>query len=124
MCTGKHPFTASNEGALIRKILKGVYDPPTGFSKPLLDLVAACLTYDQNKRPASNALLRICATKAKALGISLKPPTDQETQDMAVYDVTTPQIDQHAAMQHPLDIPRTDQQAGIQQAGRQPVLLF
>ena len=32
MCTGgKHPFDAQNEGALIRKIMKGVYPPlPAG----------------------------------------------------------------------------------------------
>ena len=26
-CTGRHPFEAQNEGALIRKIMKGVYPP-------------------------------------------------------------------------------------------------
>ena len=35
MCTGgKHPFDAQNEGALIRKIMKGVYAPLPGGSSP------------------------------------------------------------------------------------------
>jgi len=89
MCMGKHPFTAQNEGALIRKILKGVYEPPSGFSKPLLDVVADFLTFDQRKRPTTAALLKRydVIAKARALGISLAPPTDQETRDLPVYDL-------------------------------------
>ena len=49
MCTGgKHPFDAQNEGALIRKIMKGVYAPLPGgkFSSQLSDVLRACLTMD------------------------------------------------------------------------------
>lgn len=96
MCMGKHPFTAQNEGALIRKIMKGVYPPATGYAKPLLDLVAVCLAYDQRRRPTAAQLLRRAdiIAKAKALGISLAPAPEAETRDRAVFDLPSP--DPHA----------------------------
>jgi serine/threonine protein kinase len=76
MCMGKHPFTAQNEGALIRKIFRGVYLPPSGYSRPLLALVQACLTFDARKRPSGPPLLARpdVVAKVAALGI----PLDQQ----------------------------------------------
>jgi hypothetical protein len=54
---GKHPFSAQNEGALIRKILKGNYPPPTGHCTGLQELVNLSLTYDPSKRPDAQGLL-------------------------------------------------------------------
>ena len=70
---GKHPFTAQNEGALIRKILRGVYTPPAGYSRPLLALVQQCLTFDARKRPSAQSLLGRpdVVAKAQELGIGL-----------------------------------------------------
>ena len=78
MCTGgKHPFDAQNEGALIRKIMKGVYAPLPGgkFSSQLSDVLRACLTMDHRARPDSAALLRNAAlvSRARSLGLELDP---------------------------------------------------
>lgn len=40
MCMTVHPFTAKNEGALVRKILAGVYDPPRGYSSQVRALLS------------------------------------------------------------------------------------
>ena len=78
MCTGgKHPFDAQNEGALIRKIMKGVYAPlPAGkFSSQLSDVLKLCLTMDHRQRPDTAALLANTAigSRARSLGIELDP---------------------------------------------------
>lgn len=57
MCMGTHPFTAKNEGALIRKILKGQYKDPTGYSSELLNILKLCLIYNATKRPSASTLL-------------------------------------------------------------------
>jgi hypothetical protein len=74
---GKHPFTAQNEGALIRKILRGTFTAPTGYNSQLLDLVTSCLAFDQAKRPDTHDLLarRDINGNARELGI----PLDQAT---------------------------------------------
>ena len=78
MCTGgKHPFDAQNEGALIRKIMKGVWTPLPGgkFSSQLGDLLHSCLTMDHRTRPDTAGLLRNPAlvSRARSLGIELDP---------------------------------------------------
>ncbi|XRA97513.1 protein tyrosine kinase [Pycnococcus provasolii] len=68
MAAGRHPFDAQNEGALIRKIVKGVYAPlPTArFSKAYCDLVYGLLAKEPLKRPSAAALLGSPAVKAVA----------------------------------------------------------
>ena len=75
MCMAVHPFTAENEGALIRKIMRGVYVPISGYSVQMADMVKTCLTYDYRRRPDTNVLLRhpTIQSKAASLRISLKP---------------------------------------------------
>ena len=80
MAAGRHPFDAQNEGALIRKIVKGVYAPlPTQrFSKAFCDLVYGMLQKDPSKRPSAMQFLSSPAVKAHAqrLGLPLdgSPP--------------------------------------------------
>lgn len=56
-CTGKQPFMAQNEGALIRKILRGQYPPPQSCSQQLAAALTKCLTYDYNKRPNAGGIM-------------------------------------------------------------------
>ena len=78
MCTGgKHPFDAQNEGALIRKIMRGVYPPlpPGKYTAQMADILQLCLTMDFRQRPDSAALLNhpALASRARSLGIVLDP---------------------------------------------------
>ncbi|KAF6255804.1 NimA-related protein kinase 4 [Scenedesmus sp. NREL 46B-D3] len=74
-CTQKHPFDADNQGALILKILRGKYPAVQGYSKELTDVVKACLTLDQRKRPDTSSLLGCRAVREAAaeLGLDLPP---------------------------------------------------
>jgi serine/threonine protein kinase len=58
MATGKHPFDATNEGALIRKIIRGTYAPVQQRSQHCVDLVDLCLTHDFRRRPDTATLLK------------------------------------------------------------------
>ena len=74
MMTGQHPFNAQNEGALIRKIMRGVYDtPPPHFSASLREILKLCLTFSPVQRPTSALLMNhaVIRTKAKELDIDL-----------------------------------------------------
>lgn len=66
---GAYPFTAKNEGALIRKILKGQYPQPSGYSADLLNIIKLCLAYDAKKRPSASVLLSRPEISAKAASI-------------------------------------------------------
>lgn len=56
---GCYPFEAQNEGALIRKILKGSFRPVSGpFSAALKQLAATMLTFDPRRRPSAAQLLQ------------------------------------------------------------------
>eukprot|EP00775_Hariotina_reticulata_P010600 gene10600-10757_t len=58
-CMGCYPFEAQNEGALIRKILKGRFSPVSGpFSVALKQLAASMLTFDSRRRPSAAQLLQ------------------------------------------------------------------
>jgi serine/threonine protein kinase len=43
MCMTVHPFTARNEGALVRKILTGVYSPVKGYSSQVYARAGVCM---------------------------------------------------------------------------------
>jgi len=81
MCMTVHPFTAKNEGALVRKILAGVYDPPRGYSSQIVDLVRQCMTFKYQSRPDSFQLLRnpTVLRKAAELNINLRPGPRKKT---------------------------------------------
>eukprot|EP00210_Caulerpa_lentillifera_P005012 g4786.t1 len=71
--TGELPFFARNEGALIRKILKGDYKPPRNCPEDLKEIISKCLIYDHCKRPNASELLKLSCVKkrAKQLQINL-----------------------------------------------------
>lgn len=60
MATFKHPFNATNQGALILKILKGKYDPLSSrdFSSDLRKMVDLLLEKNHFKRPAITEIIR------------------------------------------------------------------
>lgn len=107
-CMGKYPFEAQNEGALIRKILRGSYPPVEGpYSSALTQVVAACLTFDPKRRPTTNQLLHNhhVVNKAKSLSINLSPsasPVVEETPAAAfrqgLHDPIAPQHGNHGAL--------------------------
>ena len=93
MCTGgKHPFDAQNEGALIRKIMRGVYPPlpPGKHTSQLADILRLCLTMDYRQRPDSAALLRhpALASRARSLDITLDPDARNASQRAAAAAAT------------------------------------
>ena len=52
MCTLRLPFQASNQGALIVKIMNGKFAPISRqYSKGLADVVNQCLTHQHEHRP-------------------------------------------------------------------------
>eukprot|EP00854_Cymbomonas_tetramitiformis_P014866 gene14866-17573_t len=83
MATGSHPFDAQNEGALIRKILRGTYAPVQNRSAGLVEIIKQCLTMNPQRRPDSAALLKnsIVQAKMKAMGISAQPRGNESTMD-------------------------------------------
>ncbi|GAX73448.1 hypothetical protein CEUSTIGMA_g900.t1 [Chlamydomonas eustigma] len=88
-CMGQFPFDAQNEGALIRKILKGAYTPITGpYTASLIQLVQSLLTFNPNQRPDTNQLLKnpSITSKARALGIDLNPKVVGSMEDVPTYE--------------------------------------
>jgi NIMA (never in mitosis gene a)-related kinase len=74
MCTQKHPFEATNQAALLLKILRGKFNPiSSGYSAEMTEIVEACLCKDYRKRPSADALLNRPAliAKARALNINI-----------------------------------------------------
>ncbi|KAL6752721.1 flagellar autonomy 2 NIMA family kinase [Haematococcus lacustris] len=87
-CTGHYPFEAQNQGALLRKILKGQYAPISGpYTGNLVQLVSALLTFRPEQRPDTAAILRnpTVVAKAQALGIDLNPRPTALVEDRPVY---------------------------------------
>ncbi|KAG9391850.1 Protein kinase domain [Carpediemonas membranifera] len=74
LCTGRHPFTANNQAALILKIIRGTYHPiPTSYSRTIADTIARCLNKDPAARPSADELLAkpVLRSHARKLGIDL-----------------------------------------------------
>lgn len=77
LCTLRHPFDASNQGALILKIITGKYPPiPSSFSSGLRGLLDACLERNTSKRPDTAGLFRLSSViqQASALSVPLPEP--------------------------------------------------
>eukprot|EP00741_Cyanophora_paradoxa_P007077 tig00001086_g6848.t1 len=78
MCTFRHPFEASNQAALLVKILRGQYAPvpAEAYSPALRRLVERCLTREPRERPSAAELLASAplAPKARELGIPIPAP--------------------------------------------------
>lgn len=75
LCTFKHPFEATNQAALILKIVKGKFTPipSTLYSQDLVSMVDWLLSRDYVKRPSTKEILARGSLIAKAtqLNISL-----------------------------------------------------
>ena len=73
MCTGKHPFTAPNQAALILRIVKGTYTPlGFEFSASLREIIDLCLEKDLKKRPNVQCLL-------------LKPEVEGKVEEFGIF---------------------------------------
>ena len=58
LCSGKHPFEATNQAALALKIVMGKYEPiPSNYSSDLSWVVQSCLSVDYKRRPSAAYLL-------------------------------------------------------------------
>ena len=93
MCTGKMPFEAQNQGALIKKIIRGAYPPINSHahggagaaagggahasgvnrSPQCSNIVKMMLAFDPRNRMSTDELLRssIVVSKAREVGVSL-----------------------------------------------------
>uniref|UniRef100_A0A0G4I686 non-specific serine/threonine protein kinase n=1 Tax=Chromera velia CCMP2878 TaxID=1169474 RepID=A0A0G4I686_9ALVE len=72
LCTFRHPFEASNQAALVLKIIGGRYPPVSPvYSPELRELVRLCLQRDFRLRPSVSQILKrpYVAGKMKTLGM-------------------------------------------------------
>lgn len=66
LCTLRHPFEATNQGALALKILRCQYNPiPATYSRSLKDLVDKLLTKDYRIRPDIEEVLSMDSVQEK-----------------------------------------------------------
>jgi len=85
LCTLKHPFDASNQGALILKIIRGKYPPiSSSYSRELTDMLSRCLDRDTNVRPRCDGIFKFpgAITHASSLGIAL-PSTSRSAPEVS-----------------------------------------
>lgn len=67
LCTQKHPFESTNQGALILKIVRGKYAAISSqYSSSLSAMVDLCLCKDYKKRPSINDILEKPIMQEKA----------------------------------------------------------
>lgn len=76
LCTLRHPFEATNQGALALKILRAQYNPiPATYSRSLKDLVDRLLTKDYRKRPDIEEVLRMDSVVEKMRQYGYEKPS-------------------------------------------------
>ena len=69
MMTYKMPFNANSFASLSLKIIKGFYkEPPSSYSKDLIDLVKRCLNRDPKKRPSAENILKLPFIQKRIFG--------------------------------------------------------
>ena len=77
LCMLKHPFDASNQGALYFKIVRASYAPiSANYSPELREIVSLCLSKDYKNRPSAASLLSRPGMRERALGLNLRIPGD------------------------------------------------
>eukprot|EP00002_Diphylleia_rotans_P038746 TRINITY_DN8859_c0_g1_i1.p1 TRINITY_DN8859_c0_g1~~TRINITY_DN8859_c0_g1_i1.p1 ORF type:complete len:508 (-),score=92.25 TRINITY_DN8859_c0_g1_i1:341-1864(-) len=75
MCVQSPPFEASNQGALIMKILKGEYAPISRkYSQELSDVISSCLTKDVRLRPSATDLIHRAPIQTRIQELGLRIP--------------------------------------------------
>ena len=78
LCTLKHPFESTNQGALILKIVRGKYAAISSqYSRDLSAMVDLCLCKDYKKRPSINDILEKPIMQEKASYFCCPVPTKQ-----------------------------------------------
>ena len=82
LCTLRLPFQANNQGALIVKIMEGKFAPISRqYSKALSELVQACLTHNQAKRPSVTDVLQRPAVISQAAKLCIPLPGQADLTD-------------------------------------------
>eukprot|EP00232_Nephroselmis_pyriformis_P029064 CAMPEP_0182867350 /NCGR_PEP_ID=MMETSP0034_2-20130328/8673_1 /TAXON_ID=156128 /ORGANISM="Nephroselmis pyriformis, Strain CCMP717" /LENGTH=301 /DNA_ID=CAMNT_0024999699 /DNA_START=299 /DNA_END=1201 /DNA_ORIENTATION=+ len=77
LCTLKYPFQASNQAALVLKILQGDYAPIScTYSRELETLLSDCLNRDPERRPNTMDILASPYVISKARSLHVKLPSD------------------------------------------------
>ncbi|KAL4470324.1 hypothetical protein ABPG74_011935 [Tetrahymena malaccensis] len=111
LCTFKHPFEASNQGALVIKILKNKVEPlPSMYSRELQSIVNLLLTKDHLKRPDTTSLLQNTIIVDKLNLLKLPYPLDAEKKQKRVSSLS-------------IDLPKSKEtfsQAKQEKASRSP----
>uniref|UniRef100_A0A383W991 non-specific serine/threonine protein kinase n=1 Tax=Tetradesmus obliquus TaxID=3088 RepID=A0A383W991_TETOB len=112
-CMGCHPFEAQNEGALIRKILRGSFTPINGpYSAALVQLCGQMLAFNPVRRPTAAQLLQMPAVvnQARVLGVDMACRNHNPA--AAVYEKQPQQSGQQGQRRS---------SSGAADAGQQPV---
>lgn len=68
LCTFRHPFNATNQVALIRKIIENEPEPIRKYSSDLQEMINRCLKKDQKKRPTIDEILKDPGTLVTSAG--------------------------------------------------------
>jgi NIMA (never in mitosis gene a)-related kinase len=85
LCSLKHPFQASNQAALLLKIIKGKYESiPKKYSKELEDIVHSCLMKDYKKRPSIEEIILHSTFQKQALILQIKLPINKKQQPVTL----------------------------------------
>ncbi|EAR89526.2 Serine/Threonine kinase domain protein (macronuclear) [Tetrahymena thermophila SB210] len=89
LCTFKHPFEASNQGALVIKILKNKVEPlPSMYSRELQSIISLLLTKDHQKRPDTTTLLSNSIIVDKLNLLKLPYPLDADKKHKRVSSMS------------------------------------
>jgi hypothetical protein len=91
-CTLKRPFEATNQCALILKIVRGTYAavPPENASSALIEITNRLLELDPRQRPSARKLLSLPVVQQQLLGLGFELPSDIRPADTPSEGLRTP----------------------------------
>ena len=91
-CTLKRPFEASNQCALILKIVRGEYAaiPPENASSALIEITNRLLERDPLQRPSTQKLLSLPVVQQQLLGLGFELPPEIRVADESSSGMRTP----------------------------------
>ena len=91
-CTLKRPFEASNQCALILKIVRGEYAaiPPENASSALIEITNRLLERDPSRRPSTQKLLSLPVVQQQLLGLGFDLPPDIRAAGISSGGLRTP----------------------------------
>lgn len=105
LITGKHPFDARNQGALVYKILSGKFPPiQVPCSPVLMNLVNTLLTRETNKRPTIIEILAdpLIYTQIQRLQLPVPPQLERIMESRAGRRVASEFVGQPSGSLHSL----------------------